>query len=141
MSGLNFMLMFFQVSGGWAFFVMLLQTLLALAFVCGLAYVIFRVLLPKFTANFGANNMMRVVDRIGLDTRKSLYIIEVTGRWFLVAASEGGVQMISELDAKEAAEAERVIVEKRQLPTSVLNGKSFQEKLNEVLNRNKQGGK
>ena len=128
MNGLNFV---------W----MLLQTFLALAFVCGLAYLIFRVLLPKFTSNYGANNMMRVVDRIGLDTRKSLYIIEVTGRWFLVAASEGGVQMISELDAKEAAEAERVIVENRQLPNGVLNGKSFQEKLNEVLNRNKQGGK
>lgn len=140
MSGLNFILILFQASG-WTFFVMLLQTFLALAFVCGLAYVIFRVLLPKFTTNFGANNMMRVVDRIGLDTRKSLYIIEVTGRWFMVASSESGVQMISELDAKEAAEAERVIVEKRQLPNSVLNGKSFQEKLNEVLNRNKQGGK
>jgi flagellar protein FliO/FliZ len=140
MSGLNFMPMLFQASG-WTFIVMLLQTFLALAFVCGLAYVIFRVLLPKFTTNFGANNMMRVVDRIGLDTRKSLYIIEVTGRWFLVAASESGVQMISELDAKEAAEAERSIVEKRQLPGSVLNGKSFQEKLNEVLKRNKQGGK
>lgn len=128
MNGLNFIWMLFQ-------------TLLALAFVCGLAYLIFRVLLPRFTSNFGANNMMRVVDRIGLDTRKSLYIIEVTGRWFLVAASEGGVQMISELDAKTASEAERVIVENRQLPGGVLNGKSFQEKLNEVLNRNKQGGK
>ena len=141
MNGLNFILTFFQASGGLDFFIMLFKMFLALGIVCGLAYVIFRVLLPKFTANFGANNMMRVVDRIGLDTRKSLYIIEVTGRWFLVAASEGGVQMISELDAKEAAEAERVIVEKRQLPSSVLNGKSFQEKLNEVLNRNKQGGK
>lgn len=128
MNGLNFVWMLFQ-------------TLLALAFVCGLAYLIFRVILPRFTSNFGANNMMRVVDRIGLDTRKSLYIIEVTGRWFLVAASEGGVQMISELDAKEASEAEKVIVENRQLPNGVLNGKSFQEKLNEVLNRNKQGGK
>ena len=120
---------------------MLFQTFLALAFVCGLAYLIFRVLLPKFTTNFGANNMMRVVDRIGLDARKSLYIIEVTGRWFLVAASEGGVQMISELDAQTASEAERVIVEKRQLPNTFTNGKSFQEKLNEVLNRNKPGGK
>lgn len=139
---LSFAFLLFQTGGGGvAFFIMLLQTFLALAFVCGLAYVIFRVLLPKFTTNFGSNNMMRVVDRIGLDTRKSLYIIEVTGRWFMVAASESGVQMISELDAKEAAEAERVIVEKRQLPNGMLNGKSFQEKLNEVLNRNKQGGK
>ncbi len=127
MSGLNFAYMLFQ-------------TLVALAFVCGLAYVIFRVLLPKFTTNYGANNMMRVVDRIGLDTRKSLYIIEVTGRWFLVASSENGVQMISELDAKNAEEAEKLIIENRQQPSNLLNGKSFQEKLNEVLSR-KPGGK
>ena len=137
---LSLVLMLFQTSG-LSFVWMLFQTLLALAFVCGLAYLIFRVLLPRFTTNFGANNMMRVVDRIGLDTRKSLYIIEVTGRWFLVAGSESGVQMISELDAKNAAEAEKLIVENRQSPNAFLNGKSFQEKLNEVLNRNKQGGK
>jgi flagellar protein FliO/FliZ len=126
---------------GLSFVWMLFQTLVALAFVCGLAYVIFRVLLPRLTSNYGSNNMMRVVDRIGLDTRKSLYIIEVTGRWFLVASSENGVQMISELDAKTASEAEKVILENRQLPSNILNGKSFQEKLNEVLSRNKQGGK
>lgn len=127
--------------GGLSFVWMLFQTLVALAFVCGLAYVIFRVILPRLTTNYGANNMMRVVDRIGLDTRKSLYIIEVTGRWFLVASSESGVQMISELDAKTALEAEQEIIQKRQLPNSVLNGKSFSEKLNEVLSRNKPGGK
>lgn len=126
---------------GLSFVWMLFQTLVALAFVCGLAYLIFRVLLPRFTTNYGANNMMRVVDRIGLDTRKSLYIIEVTGRWFLVAASESGVELISELDAKTAEEAEQEIVQKRQLPANVLNGKTFSEKLNEVLSRNKQGGK
>ncbi len=126
---------------GLSFVWMLFQTLVALAFVCGLAYVIFRVLLPRLTTNYGANNMMRVVDRIGLDTRKSLYIIEVTGRWFLVASSENGVQMISELDAQTATEAEKVILENRQTPSNILNGKSFQEKLNEVLSRNKPGGK
>lgn len=120
---------------------MLFQTLVALAFVCGLAYLIFRVLLPRLTTSYGSNNMMRVVDRIGLDARKSLYIIEVTGRWFLVASSENGVQLISELDAKSAAEAERVLLENRTLPGPALNGKTFQEKLNEVLSRHKQGGK
>lgn len=125
---------------GLSFFYMLFQTLVALAFVCGLAYVIFRVILPKLTTNYGSNNMMRVVDRIGIDTRKSLYIVEVTGRWFLVASSENGMQMISELDAKNAAEAEQEIIQNRQLPGSVLNGKSFSDKLNEVLNR-KPGGK
>lgn len=126
---------------GLGFLWMLFQTLVALAFVCGLAYLIFRVLLPRLSPNYGANNMMRVVDRIGLDTRKSLYIIEVTGRWFLVASSENGVQMISELDAETASEAEKAILENRQPPRNDLNGKSFSDKLNEVLSRNKQGGK
>ena len=103
---------------------MLFQTLVALAFVCGLAYLIFRVLLPRITTNYGANNMMRVVDRIGLDTRKSLYIIEVTGRWFIVASSENGVQLISELDPKTAEEAEKVIVRKSSIAV-----KYFQRKI------------
>ena len=124
-----------------SFLWMLFQTLLALVFVCGLAYLIFRVILPRLSANYGSNNMVRVVDRIGLEARKSLYVIEVAGRWFLVASSESGVQLVSELDAEAAAEVEQEIIQRRQLPTGSATGKSFADKLNEVINRGKQGGK
>jgi len=120
---------------------MLLKTIFALGLVCGLAYLIFRVILPRLAVSYGSNNMVRVVDRIGLDARKSLYVIEVAGKWMLVASSESGVQLISELDPDSAKIAEDEIVKNRQLPANTAFGKSFSDKLNEVINRNKQGGK
>ena len=119
---------------------MMMQTIFALLLVCGLAYLIIRVILPRLAISSGTNNMVRVVDRIGLDARKSLYVIEVTGKWMLVAASESGVQLIAELDAVSAKVAEEEIIRQRQLPQGTSFGKSFSDKLNEVISR-KQGGK
>jgi hypothetical protein len=48
--------------------------------------------------------------------------------------------LISELDAASAKIAEAEILKNRQLPPGTGFGKSFAEKLNEVINRNK-GGK
>ena len=96
--------------GGASFFSMLAQTIVALALVCGLAYALFRWVLPRLQHVGGASgSMVRIVDRTGLDARKSLYVIEVTGRWLLIASSEAGVQLISELDATNAEEAALVI--------------------------------
>lgn len=123
-----------------SFLWMLLQTIFALALVIGLAYLIFRVILPRLAVNYGSNNMVRVVDRIGLEARKSLYVIEVAGKWILVASSENGVQLIAELDAAGAKLAEEEILKNRQLPADTAFGKSFADKLNEVIKR-KPGGK
>lgn len=117
-----------------------MQTVMALSFVCGLAYLIFRVVLPRLSVGFSSSNMVRIIDRIGLEARKNLYVVEVAGRWLLISASDSGVQLIAELDAETAAEAERELVQNRQSPKNPILGKSFADKLNEVLNR-KQGGK
>jgi len=124
-----------------SFLWMLVQTIFALALVCGLAYLIFRVIMPRLVVNYGTNNMVRVVDRIGLEARKSLYVIEVAGKWMLVASSESGVQFIAELDAPSAKLAEEEILKNRQLPGNSAFGKSFADKLNEVIKGSKQGGK
>ena len=124
-----------------SFLWMLVQTIFALVLVCGLAYLIFRVILPRLAVNYGSNNMVRVVDRIGLEARKSLYVIEVAGKWMLVASSESGVQLIAELDAAAAKLAEDEILKNRQLPANTAFGKSFADKLNDVISRGKQGGK
>ena len=120
---------------------MLVQTIFALALVCGLAYLIFRVILPRLAVSYGSNNMVRVVDRIGLDARRSLFVIEVAGKWMLLSSSEGGVQLIAELDAASAKIAEDEILQNRQMPASSAFGKSFADKLSEVISRSKQGGK
>lgn len=95
------------------FFLMLLQTVFALGLVCGLAYVIFRWVLPRLQAISSTNSMVRIVDRAGLDARKNLYVIEVAGRWLLIASSEAGVHLVSELDAATAEEAAARIARNR----------------------------
>jgi flagellar protein FliO/FliZ len=122
---------------GLSFFWMLLQTIFALALVCGLAYLIFRIILPRLTVNFGTNNMVRIVDRVGLEARKNLYVIEVAGKWMLVASSENGVQFIAELNAEEARAAEEELAKTRQNPTNSALATSYADKFSEVLSRNK----
>jgi len=92
---------------------MLLQTIVALAFVCGLAYFIFRWLLPRLNVVRAGRGMVRIVERAGLDARSHLYVIEVAGRWLLVASSQAGVQLVSELDAKAAEDAAALLDDKR----------------------------
>lgn len=127
--------------GGANLFMMILQTLVALGLVCGLAYAIFRWLLPRLNAARPAGGMVRVVERVGLDARKSLFVIEVAGRWLLVASSEAGVHLISELDAKTAEEAAREASEKR--PTFGADAaavrSAFADRLSRVMNRKGDG--
>ena len=124
-------------SGGVSFLLMLVQTLVALGLVCGLAYVIFRWVLPRLNAVSSGSSMVRVVDRVGLDARKSLYVIEVAGRWLLIAASEAGVQVISELDEKAAAEAAAEI--ERVRPSFAADAaavrSAFADRLAQLMNR------
>lgn len=120
---------------------MLLQTALALAFVCGLAYVIFRVILPRLATTYGGNSMIRIVDRAGLEARKTLYIIEVAGKWLLVSASEEGVQLVSELDPKTAKEMEDARAASGEATKfGSVSSKSFAEKLDALVGR-KTGGR
>lgn len=120
---------------------MLVQTVLALLFVCGIAYVIFRVILPRLATNYGGNSMIRIVDRAGLEARKTLYVIEVAGKWLLVSASEEGVQLVSELDPKAAKEMEDAKAPGGESARfRVVGGKSFAEKLDGLVGR-KTGGR
>ncbi len=119
------------------FVLMLVQTLLALLLVCGLALVVFRVVLPRLQAAGASRSMVRVVDRVGLDARKSLYVIEVGGRWLLVGASEAGVHLVSELDpatAEAAAERLARLRTERQTPVGRA-GESFADTLARVIRR------
>ena len=91
---------------GWADIVWLfVQTIIALALVCGLAVLIFRYILPRLNVVGFNKSIVRIVDGASLDARKRLMVIEVAGKYLLVAVSESGVQLVSELDG-EAVEAE-----------------------------------
>ena len=91
-----------QFQSGSSLVWMFVETILALGFVCLLAYVVLRVVLPRLNVGTAGKTMVNVIDRTPLDQRRSLFVVEVTGRWLLIGSSEGGVQLISELDPEKA---------------------------------------
>lgn len=86
-------------------FWMLIQTAFALALVCGLAILIFKYILPRFNIVSFNKSIVRIVDGASLDSRKRLVVIEVAGKYLLLAISESGVQTVSELDGTSVEEA------------------------------------
>ncbi len=80
--------------------VSLLQTLLALAAVCILAWVVLR-WSAKRGFNLGSGRI-KVLERTPLDGRRALYLVEVGERVLLVGAGEGGAPaLLAELDPAE----------------------------------------
>ncbi|MCC6273663.1 MAG: flagellar biosynthetic protein FliO [Deltaproteobacteria bacterium] len=78
-----------------------LKMVFAMIFVIALAIVVIRFIIPKLTFNRGAaaRSDLRIVDRVPLDARKSLYILQVEGRRLLIGSSEHHVGLIAELKA------------------------------------------
>ena len=125
---------------GLNFLWMMIQTFIALGLVCGLAYFLFRVVLPKLNVNFASDSMVRVVDRVSLDAKKSLYIVEVAEKWLLLAVTENGVQLVSELDPDTAKAAEidfQKVLEEKKVNAF---GNDFAVKVSQLIKK-KQGGK
>lgn len=107
----QFIFLFFQntqpiPSVGWLDIVsLLIQTAIALALVCGLAILIFRYILPRLNAVSFNKSIVHVVDGTALDARKRLIIVEAAGKYLLLASSESGVQLVSELDGAAVEQA------------------------------------
>ncbi|MBS2032221.1 MAG: flagellar biosynthetic protein FliO [Deltaproteobacteria bacterium] len=70
-----------------------------------------------------ANALVKVIDRVPLDPKKSLYVLQVGGEFLLVGASEQGLNLISKLDGESVQKllAERLAAQ----PSS-----NFLERLN-----------
>jgi flagellar biosynthetic protein FliO len=108
------------------------QMILSLIVVCGLIYLTFRVILPKIGGYQFSQSVIKIVEKVPLDAKKSLFVIEVGGRWMLIGTSETGVNLISQLNETEVAEIERKIALKSQNQTK---GGTFADKLAEVLKK------
>ena len=127
------------MGSGLSFLWMMVQTILALSVVCGLAYVLFRVILPKLSFSGSANSMVRIVDRVSIDARKSLCVIEVAGKWMLIAISENGVQLVSELDAETAKVSESDIAAARQHAGGAMITGELTDKISQVFGKKREG--
>lgn len=67
----------------------------ALGVVCLLAYFGLRLFGRRLVGKPGA---MRVVSRLSIEPRRSLVVVDVAGRGFLLGSSEAGVSMLAELE-------------------------------------------
>src|SRR5215468_3297503 len=84
-----------QVPGvGWD---SLALSFVSLGAVCVVAWVALKLLAGRGVGK--ATGAIRVVARLPLEPRRSLYVVEVAGRSFLVGVGEGPMAMLAELDA------------------------------------------
>ena len=85
-----------------------LQMVLVLGAVCLLAYLLLGKVLPrvlKVPLPGSQPRLMRVVDRLPIDQRRSILLVAVGDDYFMVGASEGGIHLISRLDAEHIQRA------------------------------------
>ena len=73
----------------------LLSTTLALAVVCALAVGLLKALGRKRPE---AGARLRVIERLPLEARRSLYLVEAGGRHLLVGVGDGAMTTLAELD-------------------------------------------
>ncbi len=74
-----------------------LKTLLALGFILLLAYLTLSKGVGKLVARSQQGKDIKVVERIGLDQRKSLFLVEVDGRRLLIGTSDNGMTTLADL--------------------------------------------
>lgn len=89
----------------WLFIKMITGLVLVLA----LAIVLIRYVLPK-GGKWGRRSKggwVQIIDRFALEPRKSLYVVKIAGRYFVLGAGEGSLSLIQELTAAEGEKIEK----------------------------------
>lgn len=91
-----------DLPGGYG--VALLQTLLALGAVCILAWAVLR-WSAKRGLGFGGGKRVRVLERVSLDSRRALYLVQIGERVFLIGAGDAAApSVLAELEEGELPE-------------------------------------
>lgn len=78
---------------------LMLTSLLVLVVVCVVAWAALR-WLGRWMEGRRVGSGVTVVGRVPLEPRRSLYVVEAGGRRLLIGSSEGGVTLLTELDAE-----------------------------------------
>ena len=85
------------------------QDLAALSWFGELLFLLFAVALLGWVAYRlwarSSSPVMKVVARISLEARRSLYLVEVAGQYLLIGAGEGGLSTLATLEAAQVKEA------------------------------------
>jgi flagellar protein FliO/FliZ len=108
----------------------LLQTLLALAAVCILAWVVLRWAAQRGLGLSRGGRHVRVIDQVALDARRTLWLVRVGGRVLLIGAGDQSCPaLLATLDEKELEAEGRVDrgIRKAASFVEVLRGRSHNE--------------
>ncbi len=88
----------------------LFRTLLVLAIVLGLVYVSLNYGLRRLMGlrglPTGRSTLVKVIERIPLDPKRSLFVVQAAGEYLLIGGGDDGLNLLGKLDA---AEVERVL--------------------------------
>jgi flagellar biogenesis protein FliO len=120
----------------------LLQSLLALTAVCILAWVVLRWAAQRGFDLGGRARYVRVVERVPLDARRVLWLVQVGGRVLLIGAGDGGSPVVlAELSEKDLPEAPQASSKGGASKRGGSEGTtSFLEVLRRVATRTGEGG-
>lgn len=84
--------------GSWQTYgVFLLETLAALAIIGTAAWILVRYVRPRVAAA-SKPTRIQILERVVLEPRRSLYLVEVDGRTLLVGAGERSIRLIAPVD-------------------------------------------
>jgi len=85
-----------SVNFSWLF----LKTILVMVLVIALAIIVLRFIIPKLSLRgTRSSSDIQVVERVPLDHKKILYVLEVEGRRLLLSATDHSVNLITELSS------------------------------------------
>jgi len=75
-----------------------------LVVVCVLAIIFLKYVLPRLGVTRGGQRgrFFKVHGRYQLEARKSLYVVEVGGRYLVIGCADHGIKLITELSPEEA---------------------------------------
>ena len=87
--------------------VTVLKLIILLPLVLFLAYVFIRYGLSRIGGGVpGRVSQMRIVDRINLNAKNSIFVVEIAGQYYLIASGEGKTSLLKEMEWYPEVEAE-----------------------------------
>jgi flagellar protein FliO/FliZ len=114
------------------FGMLLLRTFFFLALVCLLIYFLLRKVLPRVVQMPGIRNRtVKIIERLPLDQKKSLVVVEIQDKAFLLGCSENSINILMELDREK--------IEIKPPVAAAEGSRSFDSVLKKIAFRSKSG--
>lgn len=81
--------------------ILVVETVAILALIAAVAWLFVRFVAPRLRGVKGRRSRMRLLERLPLEPRRSLYVVEVDGAPLLIGVADGSVRLLRELEPGE----------------------------------------